>query len=473
MIERNDFYANGQWMPTTSTTRIDVISAITEQPMGHVLEATPGDLDICVAAARGAFDDWSSTAPAERQRLIRTLVDELSRCTPEFVEVIAQEVGMPISSSPRPQVEGPISNLALFADLLDDFAFSENIDEHLVLREAIGVVGCITPWNYPINMIVSKVGAAFAAGCTVVLKPSEVAPLNAYIFAEAVHAAGFPPGVFNLVSGYGPTIGAAIASHPGIDKVSFTGSTAAGKAVGAAAMETVKQIGLELGGKSAFIVLDDADFAEAIPYGVRDCFKNSGQTCVALTRMLVPESRYQEAVDAIVDAAAAWEVGDPRVEGPHIGPVISEAQWIRIQEYIASAEREGARLLVGGQGRPEHLDVGYFIKPTVFADVTPDMTIAREEIFGPVLAVLSYRDDAEAIAIANDSPYGLAGGVWSGSRDRALDVAAQIRTGTVLINGGRFNYHLPLSGYKQSGIGRENGRYGLDEYLHTKSLSFG
>lgn len=473
MITHDTLYANGAWIPSTATGSIDVVSAVTEEVIGKVPNGTPDDVDVAVAAAKAAFPAWSQTAPSERQALIHKLVDELKARAGEMLTLISQEVGMPISSAERPQIKGPIMNMKMFGDLLSEFAFVDEIGAGRVVREPVGVVGCITPWNYPINTIISKVGAAFASGCTVVLKPSEVAPLCAYVFAEAVHAAGFPAGVFNMVMGDGPTVGAALTRHKDVDKVSFTGSTAAGKIVGTTAMETVKQVGLELGGKSAFIVLDDADFDQAIPYGVRDGFKNSGQTCVAMTRMLVPESRYDEALSKIKSAVEAYSLGDPREEGDHLGPVISQRQWDGIQRYIKVASQEGARLLVGGPDKPDDLQTGYFVKPTVFVDVTAKMTLAQEEVFGPVLAVMPYRDDAHAIEIANDSPYGLAGGVWSGSEDRAMKVAAQMRTGTVLINGGRFTYELPLSGYKQSGIGRENGQYGLEEYLLTKSLAFG
>lgn len=473
MIVHDQIYVNGKWIKSTASESIDVVSAITEQVIGRVPEGTPADVDLAVAAAKAAFPAWNNCEPAERQRLMYRLVDELKKRADDLATVIVEEVGQPISQALRPQVNGPISNMGLFADLLDAFEFEHAVGEHLVVREGVGVVGCITPWNVPLNQIISKTGGAFAAGCTVVLKPSEVAPLNGYIFAEAVDAAGFPPGVFNLVSGYGPTVGAAITDHPDVDMVSFTGSTGAGKLVAAAAAESVKQVGLELGGKSAFIILDDADFSEAIRYGVRDCFKNSGQICVALTRMLVPESRYEEALEQIKTVAESYVLGDPREEGNHLGPLISQVQWDRVQAFIKTAEEEGGRLLVGGAGKPDHLLTGYFTKPTVFVDVTPNMTLAREEVFGPVLAVMPYKNEAHAIEIANDSVYGLSGGVWSSSLDRAQAVARKLRTGTVLINGGRFNYTLPLSGYKSSGIGRENGVYGIEEFLLTKSFSYG
>ena len=473
MIAHDQIYVGGEWVASDSTAQIDVISAITEEVIGKVPSGSAADVDAAVAAARAAFPSWSTTSPTERQALIYKLVEELKARAGEFLSLISQEVGQPVSAAQRSQVKGPMMNMQNYGDLLNDFAFEDPIEGNKVLREPVGVVGCITPWNYPLNMIVSKTGAAFASGCTVVLKPSEVAPLNAYVFADAVEAAGFPPGVFNLVMGDGPTVGAAMTAHPDIDKISFTGSTRAGKIVGAAAMDTIKQVGLELGGKSAFIVLDDADFDEAIPYGVNDSFKNSGQTCVALTRMLVPESRYEEAISKIENVVDGITLGDPREEGPHLGPVISQTQWDTIQRYIKVATQEGAKLVRGGPDKPEDQQKGYFVKPTVFADVTTDMTIAQEEVFGPVLSVMAYKDEEHAIEIANSTSYGLSGGVWSASVERAEKVAAKMRTGSVLINGGRFSYHLPLSGYKQSGVGRENGKYGLEEFLLTKALSYG
>ena len=473
MICHETIYVNGDWVPSDSTGAIEVVSAITEEVMGQVPAGCAADVDAAVAAAKAAFPAWAATPAKERQALIYKLVDELKARADKFLSLISQEVGQPVSAAQRSQVKGPMMNMQNYGDLLNSFEFEDPIGANKVLREPVGVVGCITPWNYPLNMIVSKTGAAFASGCTVVLKPSEVAPLNAYVFADAVQAAGFPPGVFNLIMGDGPTVGAALTAHPDVDKISFTGSTRAGKIVGATAMETIKQVGLELGGKSAFIVLDDADFDEAIPYGVNDSFKNSGQTCVSLTRMLVPESRYEEAVAKIEDVVDGITLGDPREEGSHLGPVISQQQWDTIQRYIKVATQEGAKLVRGGPDKPEDQQKGYFVKPTVFADVTPDMTIAQEEVFGPVLSVMTYRDEDHAIEIANGTSYGLSGGVWSGSVERAEKVAAKMRTGSVLINGGRFSYELPLSGYKQSGVGRENGKYGLEEFLLTKALSYG
>jgi aldehyde dehydrogenase (NAD+) len=372
---------------------------------------------------------------------------------------------MPITWSTMIQAGLPAGNMQTYATLLDTFEFEETIGNSLVVKEPVGVVGAITPWNYPLHQIICKLGGALAAGCTFVLKPSEVAPLNAFILAEIVHEIGLPAGVFNMVTGTGPVVGAAISEHPGVDMVSFTGSTRAGKQVAAAAAGTVK-----LGGKSANIVLDDADFATVIPKGIFACYLNSGQTCTAHTRMLVPNSRYDEAVAIAAAAAENMGVDDPAKEGMHLGPLISQAQWDRVQGYIQTGIDEGAVVVAGGLGKPEGLETGYFVKPTVLANVTNDMTVAQEEIFGPVLSIIGYDDEDDAVRIANDSLYGLSGGVWSADKDRAIAVARRMRTGAVDVNGGGFNIAAPFGGYKQSGYGRENGPYGIDEFLQTKSL---
>ncbi len=470
MLDHDKIYIDGAWVASDGTTSIPVVNAGTEEIMGSVPNGTASDVDRAVAAARRAFDVWSSTEVEERQKYMTRIQEGLSARTPEIAEVIAGEVGMPITWAGLIQAGLPSGNMATYASLLEDFEFEEKIGNSLVVKEPVGVVGCITPWNYPLHQIVCKIGGAFAAGCTVVLKPSEVAPLNAYILAEIIHDVGLPAGVFNMVMGEGPVVGAAIAAHPDVDMVSFTGSTRAGRQVAAVAAATIKRVALELGGKSANIILDDADFAEVIPKGVFACYLNSGQTCTAHTRMLVPNSRYDEAVEIAAAAVSATEVGDPTSEGMHLGPLISQAQWDRVQGYIQKGIEEGARVVVGGLGRPEGHEKGYFVRPTVFADVSNDMTIAREEIFGPVLSIIGYEDDDDAVRIANDSPYGLAGGVWSSSDERAMAVARRMRTGAVDINGGSFNIAAPFGGYKQSGYGRENGSYGIEEFLQTKSL---
>jgi aldehyde dehydrogenase (NAD+) len=470
MREYSNIYIDGAWIASEGAGSIDVINASTEEVMGRIPDGTAADVDKAVAAARGAFVGWSQTPVEERQKYLVRLNEALQSRSTEIAQVISGEVGMPITWSTMIQAGLPAGNMQTFATLLDTFEFEETIGNSLVVKEPVGVVGAITPWNYPLHQIICKVGGALAAGCTVVLKPSEVAPLNAFILAEIVHDVGLPAGVFNLVTGTGPVVGEAIAAHPDIDMVSFTGSTRAGKRVAEVASGTVKRVALELGGKSANIVLDDADFEKVIPKGVFACYLNSGQTCTAHTRMLVPNSRYDEAVALAAAAAEATPVDDPTKEGMHLGPLISQAQWDRVQSYIQKGMDEGAVVAAGGLGKPEGKDTGYYVKPTVFANVTNDMTIAQEEIFGPVLSVIGYDTDDDAVAIANDSLYGLSGGVWSEDKERAMAVARRMRTGAVDVNGGSFNIAAPFGGYKQSGYGRENGPYGIEEFLQTKSL---
>jgi len=504
MRDYTDIYIDGAWVPSDGSGTIEVINAGTEQVMGSIPEGTASDVDKAVAAARRAFESWSGTPVEERQKYMVRLNEALQARSPEIAEVIAGEVGMPITWATMIQAGLPAGNMQTYATLLDTFEFEETIGNSLVVKEPVGVVGAITPWNYPLHQIICKLGGALAAGCTFVLKPSEVAPLNAFILAEIVHEIGLPAGVFNLVTGTGPVVGAAISEHPDVDMVSFTGSTRAGKQVAAAAAGTVvgaaisehpdvdmvsftgstragkqvaaaaagtvKRVALELGGKSANIVLDDADFEAVIPKGIFACYLNSGQTCTAHTRMLVPNSRYDEAVAIAAAAAENMAVGDPTEEGMHLGPLISQAQWDRVQNYIQQGIDEGAVVAAGGLGKPEGRETGYFVKPTVLANVTNDMTVAQEEIFGPVLVVIGYDDDDDAVRIANDSLYGLSGGVWSGDQERAVSVARRMRTGAVDVNGGSFNIAAPFGGYKQSGYGRENGPYGIDEFLQTKSL---
>ncbi len=470
MRNYEQIYIDGAWVASDGEGAIDVVNAGTEQVMGSIPNGSPSDVSRAVAAAKTAFETWSQTPVEERQKYLVRLNEALQARSAEIAEVIAGEVGMPITWSTMIQAGLPAGNMQTFATLLDSFEFEEEIGNSLVVKEPVGVVGAITPWNYPLHQIICKVGGALAAGCTIVLKPSEVAPLNAFILAEIIHEIGLPDGVFNLVSGTGPEVGAAISAHPDVDMVSFTGSTRAGKAIAASAAETVKRVALELGGKSANILLDDADFAKVVPKGVMGSYLNSGQTCTAHTRMLVPNSRYDEAVELAAAAAEAAQVDDPSKEGMHLGPLISQAQWDRVQAYIQKGIDEGATVVAGGLGKPEGKDTGYFVKPTVFANVTNDMTIAQEEIFGPVLSIIGYEDDDDAVRIANDSLYGLSGGVWSADQDRAMAVARRMRTGAVDVNGGSFNIAAPFGGYKQSGYGRENGPYGIEEFLQTKSM---
>jgi len=470
MDERTKLYIDGAWVPSSGTKSIDVINSTTEEVMGRVPEGTPEDVDAAVKAAKAAFPVWSRTPVEERRKSIQRIVEGLQARMSEIANTVAAEVGMPINLSMMIQAGLPIMDIGAMAQVLEDFVWEEQVGNSLVVREPVGVVGCITPWNYPLHQIAAKVGPAIAAGCTAVLKPSEVAPLNAFIFAEVIDEAGLPPGVFNLVSGYGPVVGEAIASHPDVDMVSFTGSTRAGKRVAQLAAETVKKVALELGGKSANVILDDADLKRAVADGVGKCYLNSGQTCSALTRMIVPRSRLAEAEAIAVKTAETYTPGDPFAEGTRLGPLVSATQRERVRNYISKGIEEGAKLLTGGAEAPEGLARGYFVRPTVFSEVRRDMTIAQEEIFGPVLAILPYDTEDEAVEIANDSIYGLAGGVWSGDPERAKRVARQIRTGQVEVNGGAFNPVAPFGGYKQSGCGRELGKFGFEEYLETKSL---
>jgi acyl-CoA reductase-like NAD-dependent aldehyde dehydrogenase len=463
-------YIGGTWVPSDGTGRLEVVNSTTEEVMAVIPEGTAADVDRAVAAARQAFPGWSQTSVDERAKYLTRIQEGLEARTEEIATVVAQEVGMPVKLSQIIQAGLPKANFGIAAQEVQDFAFEETIGNSLVVREPVGVVGCITPWNYPLHQIALKVAPALAAGCTVVLKPSEVAPVNAFILAEVIDEVGLPAGVFNLVTGVGPVVGEAIAAHPDVDMVSFTGSTRAGKRVAELAAQTVKRVALELGGKSANVILDDADLQKAVTDGVGKCFLNSGQTCTALTRMLVPREKLAE-VEAIATAAAeTFTPGDPFEKTSRIGPLVSATQRERVRGYIAKGEQEGAKLLTGGADAPDGLDTGYFVKPTVFSDVTPDMTIAKEEIFGPVLAIMPYEDEDDAVRIANDSIYGLAGGVWSGDSDRALRVARRIRAGQIEVNGGAFNVKAPFGGYKQSGVGREAGTYGLEEFLEVKAL---
>lgn len=470
MQQRDKLFIQGKWVNPHGAGTIDVIHSATEAVIGRIPEGTPRDAEDAIQAARAAFDGWAATPPRERAAYIRKVAEGLKARTEELAQLIAAEVGMPIKLARAIQVGGPVYNWNEAARLLDTFEFEERVGNSLVIREPVGVVSAITPWNYPLNQISLKVAPALAAGCTVVLKPSEVAPLNAFVLAEVIEAAGLPPGVFNLVTGYGPVVGEVLASHREVDMVSFTGSTRAGKRVAELATQTVKRVALELGGKSASVILDDADLPAAVKGTISACFLNSGQTCSAHTRMLVPRSRYDEVKAIVAKVVEGFTVGDPLLEGTRLGPLVSAAQKDRVVSYIQRGLNEGAELVAGGPEAPQGLDKGFFVRPTVLGNVDPKATVAQEEIFGPVLCVICYDSEEDAIRIANDSIYGLGGGVWSGDEDRAIRVARRIRTGQVDINGGPFNMVAPFGGFKQSGIGREGGKFGLEEFLEYKSL---
>jgi acyl-CoA reductase-like NAD-dependent aldehyde dehydrogenase len=462
-------YVNGSWIPSQGEGTLEVTDSATEEVIATIPNGTAADVDAAVAAARAAFEGWSSLPKEERAAYLMKIHAGLEARTDEIAQTIAREVGMPLMLSNLIQAGLPKANFAIAAQLLGSYEFEQQVGNSLVVREAIGVVGCITPWNYPLHQIALKVAPALAAGNTVVLKPSEVAPINAFILAEVIHEAGLPAGVFNLVTGVGPVVGEAIAAHPQVDMVSFTGSTRAGKRVAEVASQTVKKVSLELGGKSPNVILDDADFSKAIADGVGKCFLNSGQTCTALTRMIVPRSRLAEVEQAAAAAAAGFTPGNPFEKTSRLGPLVSAAQRDRVRAFIQTGIDEGATLVAGGPDAPAGLEQGYFVQPTVFSNVTRDMTIAREEIFGPVLSIMPYDSEDEAIDIANDTIYGLAGGVW-GEADHAKQVARKIRAGQVEVNGGAFNVMAPFGGYKQSGLGREAGTFGLEEFLEVKSL---
>ena len=467
---RETLYIDGAWVPAEGSGSIEVRSASTEAVIGSVPEGTAADVDRAVRAARRAFEAWSQTSVEERAQYLEKIQQGLSARIEQIAALVAAEVGMPLGLSTAIQAGLPIMTTGQMAQIVRQFAFEEEVGNSLVVREPVGVVGCITPWNYPLHQVANKVAPALAAGCTVVVKPSEVAPFSAFVLAEVVDEAGLPAGVFNLVTGFGPVVGEAIATHPDVDAVSFTGSTRAGKRVAELAAQTVKRVTLEMGGKSPNVILDDADLEKAVRSGVNNAFLNSGQTCTALTRMLVPRDREDEAARIAADQAAKLTLGDPFDESSRLGPLVSETQRERVRGYIRSGLAEGARLVTGGADAPEGLSRGYYVQPTIFAGVTPEMTIAREEIFGPVLAIMPYDGEEEAVRIANATDYGLAGAVWSADPARADRVARRLRTGQVDVNGGRFNPLAPFGGYKQSGIGRELGRFGLEEFLETKSL---
>ncbi len=465
------FYINGSWVAPCSDETIPVINPATETAFTEVGSGTPEDVDKAVSAARAAFFSFAQWSVQERLELLRRIHAGYELRYDEIADAITTEMGAPTDMSRAWQAKLGLDHIASAITALEGFAFERHDRGSLLRYEPIGVCGLITPWNWPANQVVVKVAPALAAGCTMILKPSEEAPLDAMIFAEILHEAGLPAGVFNLVNGYGPTVGAALSTHPDIDMVSFTGSTAAGIAVAKSAADSIKRVGQELGGKSANIILDDADLDTAVSEGVHYMMDNSGQSCNAPTRMLVPKHKLAAATEAAKAAAESIPVKAPSEPGYHIGPVVNQKQFDKIQSLIQMGIDEGATLVTGGVGRPEHLPTGYYVKPTVFSDVRNDMRIAREEIFGPVLTLIGYNDEADAIAIANDTPYGLAGYVSSSSKEHAIDVAKQIRAGQIAINYKGGTTDTPFGGYKQSGNGREKGRWGLEEFLELKAIT--
>lgn len=469
-LDRTELFIAGEWVTPAGSGRIDVLDPTTEQIIGSVPEGTAEDVDRAVAAAATAFPLWSATAPEDRAEACAAIGNGLYARQQELAVLISREMGMPLAQAVMIQASLPVMSFLTQPQLVAELAWEEQIGNSLVVREPVGVVGAITPWNYPLHQVAAKVAPAIAAGCTVVLKPSEVTPLNAFVLAEVIESIGLPAGVFNLVCGYGNVVGEAMSAHPDIDMISFTGSTASGRRVSANAAETVKRVALELGGKSPNVILDDADLQTAVIDGIQKCFLNSGQTCSALTRMLVPRAQLPIVEEIARQTAQAYTVGGPFEETSVLGPVVSETQRERVRSYIVKGVEEGAKLVTGGVEPPAGRDTGFFVQPTVFSDVTPDMTIAQEEIFGPVLAIMPYDDEEDAVAIANATSYGLAGGVWSGDPERAQRIARRLRTGQVEINGGVFNPLAPFGGYKQSGHGRELGRHGLEEFLTVKAM---
>jgi aldehyde dehydrogenase (NAD+) len=464
-LSRDKLYIGGAWVAPASTETIPVENPATEEVLGHVPAGTAADVDAAVAAARAAFEGWAATPMTERGAALDRLHTALTARAGDIARTVGWELGTPLKIAKTVQAGLPLAVLRSYADLALTPVEPQTVGNSLIVHEPVGVVGAITPWNYPLHQVVAKVGAALAAGCTVVLKPSELTPLVAYLLLDAADEAGLPAGVLNLVPGTGPVVGAAIAGHPDVDMVSFTGSTATGRAISHAAADRIAKVALELGGKSANVILADADVTRAVKVGVGNAFLNSGQTCTAWTRMLVHRSHYDEAVELAAATAQGYRTGDPFDEATRLGPLVSAAQRDRVRGFI---ERADARLVAGGLDAPLP-DRGYFVAPTVFADVRPDSELAQEEIFGPVLSIIGFADDDEAVEIANNSRYGLAGGVW-GTPERAMAVARRLRTGAVDVNGGAFNPLAPFGGYKQSGVGRELGAFGLAEFQQVKAI---
>ena len=462
-------YYDGAWQKPTGSETIAVVSSATEQEVARVPRGTAEDVDRAVKAAKRAFESWSRLPVEERAQWLEKLSAAMKTRVPQIAEAIAHEVGTAIGFATKVQAEFPIMMIGMNAKFIREAKLEEELGNSLIIKEPVGVVGCVTPWNYPLHQVVCKIAPGLAAGCTVVLKPAELAPLSAFALAEAAHEIGLPKGVLNIVSGSGRVVGEAIVAHPDVDMVSFTGSLAAGRRIASVAGDGIKKVCLELGGKSAFVVIDDAPFDKAIPAGVNNCMQNSGQTCSAWTRMIVPRAKQDEAIELAKAQLAKLTLGDPFDKNTRLGPLASAGQRDTVLNYIEQGKKDGATLIAGG-GRPSSLSKGYYVEPTIFANVDNKMTIAQEEIFGPVLSIIPYDSEAQAIAIANDSDYGLAGGVWAGTQERALKVAKQLRTGQVDINGGRFNALAPFGGYKKSGIGREIGPLAIEEFFQLKSI---
>ena len=470
MSNSENFYIGGKWIEPGDRKRLDVINPATEDPIAQISLGTPGDVDQAVTAARAAFASFSQTSVKERLDLLNAIAAVYKKRMGEMADTISSEMGAPKMLAEKAHAPAGLGHLLTMIDILEKYEFEETLGTTQIVKEPIGVCGMITPWNWPINQITCKVVPALAAGCTMILKPSEIAPLSGVLFAEILDEAGVPAGVFNLVNGDGPGVGTAISSHPGIDMVSFTGSTRAGTDIAIKAAPTVKRVAQELGGKSANILLDDVDWEKAVTMGANSVFGNTGQTCVAPTRMLVPHDKMSDAARIASDAAARFKVGDPRMEETQMGPAVSLTQWEKIQSYIQVGIDEGAQLSAGGVGKPDGMNRGYFVRPTVFSEVTNEMSIAREEIFGPVLSILGYEDEEDAIRIANDTIYGLAGNVSSSDHDRAMRVARRMQAGRIIVNYAGPDRCAPFGGYKQSGNGREWGAYGLEEFLEVKAI---
>ncbi|BBD39584.1 aldehyde dehydrogenase family protein [Aminobacter sp. NyZ550] len=475
MLRKTDFFIDGKWVAPTVAKELDVINPADEQPFAVISLGSAADVDKAVAAAQRAFPAWSATSREQRIALLEKLLAAYNRRVRDMAQAISWEMGAPIKLALEQQAASGSGHIKSFIEVLKSFEFEEPLNDknpqERIVREPIGVCGLITPWNWPMNQVALKVVPALAAGCTVVLKPSEIAPMSSIVFAEMMEEAGFPAGVFNMVNGDGPTVGEAMSRHPGIDMMSFTGSTRAGVAVTKASAETVKRVALELGGKSPNIVFDDADLTDAVTRGLAHCFENTGQSCNAPTRMLVQRPVYAKAVDIAAKYAATVKVGNPAEDGDHIGPLSSDVQFEKVQGMIDAGIKEGARVVAGGLGRPEGFNRGYYVRPTVFADANNDMRIAREEIFGPVVAMIPFETEEEAIAIANDTPYGLSAYVQTGDKARAQRVARKLRAGMVQINGTDRPYGSPFGGYKQSGLGREGGKWGIEDFLEVKAIS--